>query len=213
MVSRPVLPKVLALSGATPALAESDRLESAEYDHPGWPTQIAKRLTLETVRLVEPELTAARLREGRWSDVEVAGGQLGGLDLTGTSLRRVRYVRTRMSGAILAEAEIKDVTFEDAKLDLANFRHATLMRVQFVRCQLTEAAFGGARLMDVVFTNCDLTSAEFSAATLRQVDLRGCTLTSLSGITGLRGGTLSADQMIALMPELAAELGIKLENN
>lgn len=204
---------MLAHAAAVSDLAESDRLESAEYNHPSWPAQISKRLTLETVRLVEPELTAARLREGSWSDVEVAGGQLGGLDLTGTSLRRVRYGRTRMSGAILAEAEIKDVTFEGTKLDLANFRHATLMRVQFVRCQLTEAAFGGARLTDVIFTNCDLTSAEFSAATLRQVDLRGCTLTSLSGITGLRGGTLNTDQMIGLLPELAAELGIKLENN
>lgn len=212
LVSEPVLPQELS-SAAAAVLERAGRLEASEYNRPAWPAQDAPRLTLDTVRLIEPDLTAARLREGSWTDVEVSGGQLAGLDLTGTSLRRVRLLRPRLSGAVLAEAELKDVIIRDAKLDLANFRHATLTRVRFIDCQLTEAAFGGAKLFDVTFTGCDLSSAEFSAANLRQVDFHGSTLTSLQGVAGLRGGTVNADQMIGLLPELAAELGIKLENN
>ena len=196
-----------------PTLEAAHVLENALYDRPAWAGQTSHRLTMETVRLIEPDLTAAKFREGGWIDIEVSGGQLGGLDLTGASLRRVAVARARLSGAVFSEAELKDVTFEDAKLDLANFRHGMLTRVKFLRCQLVEAAFGGAKLTDVTFTGCDLVGAEFANAKLVRVDLRSSTLANILGFSGLGGATIDTQQMIGLLSEFAAELGIKVDDN
>jgi uncharacterized protein YjbI with pentapeptide repeats len=213
LVSKPDLPKVLPVVAPVPILEPAATIENAEIHQPTWAGQTSKRLTLDTVRLVDPDLTSASLREGGWSDVEISGGQLGGLNLTGTSLRRALIARARLSGVVFTETEIKDVTFEDAKLDLANFRHAKLSRVQFIRCQLIDAAFGGAQLTDVTFTNCDLTSAEFAGAHMKRVDLRSSTLASIQGIGGLAGAIINSNQMITLLPEFAANLEIEVKND
>lgn len=212
-IARPTLPKYLPPLTASAVLDPATTLEVVEIQHPSWPAQTAKRLRLEGVRLIEPDLTAAVLREGGWSDVQILGGQLGGLDLTGTSVRRAEISRARLSGAVFIESELRDITIEDCKLDLANFRHAKLLNVHFIRCQLIDADFGGATLHNVEFTACELVSADFSGATLRSVDLRSSTLHSLKGIAGLKGGTLSYDQMVTLLPELAATLEIIVKND
>ena len=212
-IIKPNLPRQLPSTESLLTLGPSRTLESCEIGHSAWAAQTANRLQLDAVRLVEPDLTAAILREGGWADVEVMGGQLAGLNLTGSSLRRVHLERARLSGAVFVETQLKDVAFEDAKLDLINFRFANLSRVSFVRCQLIEADFSGAKLAGVSFTGCDLTAADFSGALLRQVDLRSSTLGSLKGIGGLKGAIISSDQMIALLPEFTAALGVEVNNN
>jgi len=192
-----------------PALA----LEGVEIDQANWAGQKSKLAHIDSVRLIEPDLTGAILREGGWEDVEIIGGQLGGLNLTGSSLRRGLIQRARLSGIVLAETELKDITVEDTKLDLANFRFAKLSRVRFIRCQLIDADFGAAHLVGVDFTNCDLTSADFSGATIKQVDLRSSVVRQIKGIGGLKGATINYDQMITLVPELAAGLGIEVKND
>ena len=118
-----------------------------------------------------------------------------------------------MSGAIFAETQLRDVVVEDAKLDLANFRFAKLSNVKFSHCMLAEADFGTARLENVTFESCDLTAADFFGASLHKVDLRGAAVASLKGILGLKGAIVSYDQMIILLPELAAALGIDIKKD
>lgn len=69
-----------------------------------------------------------------------------------------------------------------------------------------------AQLTDVIFTGCDLTAAEFSGTVNKHVDLRGSTLVSIHGIGGLASTTISTEQMIGLLPEFAAELGIVIND-
>jgi len=188
-------------------------LEGVEIDHVIWAGQKSRLVHFDSVRFIEPDLTGAALREGGWEDVEISGGQLGGLNLTGSSLRRLLIQRVRMSGVVLAETELKDIIIEDTKLDLANFRFAKLARVRFVRCQLIDADFGAAQLVDVDFINCDLTSADFSGVTMQRVDLRSSVVQQIKGIIGLKGATINYDQMITLVPELASGLGIEVKND
>lgn len=211
--TQPTLPRELPAQAPPIILETAASLEHAEITRASWAGQTAKRLSVDSVRLTEPDLTAAQLHDGGWVDVEIAGGQLGGLNLSGSSWRRVRVSRARLSGAVFTESELKDVTFEDAKLDMANFRYAKLKNVQFIRCQLAEAGFAGAHLTDVTFAECDLTSAEFSGAVNKHVDLRGNTLLSINGIAGLAHATISTEQMIGLMPELAANLGLDVKDD
>jgi len=212
-INQPNLPKPMPKSRPTVKVEPGLVLEGVEIEHANWAGQKSKLAHIDSVRLIEPDLTGAVLREGGWEDVEISGGQLGGLNLTGSLLRRIHITRARMSGIVLAETEIKDLTIEDAKLDLANFRFAKLSRVQFVRCQLIDADFGSAHLVDVDFTNCDLTSADFSGAILKSVDLRSSVVQQIKGIGGLKGATINYDQMITLVPELAAGLGIEVKND
>jgi uncharacterized protein YjbI with pentapeptide repeats len=212
-ITQPNLPKQLPQAGALSKLEPGLTLEGVECAEVAWAGQKSKLAHIDSVRLIDPDLTTAVLRQGGWEDVEISGGQLGGLNLTGSSLRRVLIQRARMSGVVLAETELKDITIEDTKLDLANFRFAKLSRIQFVRCQLIDADFGASQLVDVDFTNCDLTSADFSGATLKRVDLRSSTVQQIKGIGGLKGATINYDQMITLVPELAAGLGIEVKND
>ncbi len=212
-LSQPNLPKSIPQLVPIAKLGPAPTLEGVEIDRPNWPGQNAKLAHFDSIRLIEPDLTGAILREGGWEDVEINGGQLGGLNLTGSAMRRILIRRARMSGAILAETELKDIIIEDTKLDLANFRFAKLFRVQFVRCQLVDADFVAAQLIDVDFTNCDLTSVDFSGATMKHVDLRSSIVRQIKGIGGLKGATINYDQMITLVPELAAGLGIEVKND
>jgi uncharacterized protein YjbI with pentapeptide repeats len=212
-ITQPNLPEHMPKGAALTDLEPAVTLEGVECDQVDWAGQKSKLAHIDSVRLIEPDLTGAILREGRWEDVEVSGGQLGGLNLTGSSLRRLLIQRARMSGVVLAETELKDIIIEDTKLDLANFRFSKLSRVRFVRCQLIDADFGAAQLVDVDFTNCDLTSADFSGATMKRVDLRSSVVQHIKGIGGLKGATINYDQMITLVPELAAGLGIEVKND
>lgn len=212
-IRQPNLPKQLPQAATLSSLEAAITLEGVECDQIAWAGQKSRLAHLDSVRLVNPDLTGAILREGGWEDVEISGGQLGGLNLTGSSLRRLLIQRARMSGVVLAETELKDVTIEDAKLDLANFRFSKLSRVRCVRCQLVDADFGAAQLVDVDFTNCDLTSADFSGVTMKRVDLRSSVVQQIKGIGGLKGATINYDQMITLVPELAAGLGIEIKND
>jgi uncharacterized protein YjbI with pentapeptide repeats len=204
----PSLPRQLMQGRAPVEINDGLQLENLELSGIDWASQSAARAQLATLRLIDPDLTASILREGGWSDIEVVGGQLSGMNLTGSSWRRMSLTRARLSGIVCAETELKDVTFIDAKIDLANFRFASLRRVHFLRCYLAEADFATAKLVDVSFADCDLTNAGFSGANMTRVDFRGSALLAIKGIGGLKGAEISTQQAIGLLPEFAAELGI-----
>ncbi len=188
-------------------------IESCIINQPQWASQIARRVTFDTIHLVEPDLTAAQLRESGWSDVLIEGGELGGLNLSNSSWRRMEVKQARLSGIIMTETELKDVAFQDIKLDLANFRFAKLAHTTFVRCNLRDIDFAGAQLESIIFQDCDLSGADFSGAHLKHVDLRTSHIEALKGLDGLKGAILSYDQLMMLAPELAAHSGIIIKND
>jgi uncharacterized protein YjbI with pentapeptide repeats len=211
-VASPNLPAQLAESPLD-RLENGITIESVKVVGASWVTQTARRATFDVVHLVDPDLTSAKLRDSGWSDVVVEGGEMSGLDITGSSWRRVAVSRARLSGIIFAEAQLGSITITDAKLDLANFRFATLKQVEFIRCSFTDADFAAAKLESVTFTDCQLAGCDFAGMTAKNVDLTSSAVERVNGVSGLRGVTLTYEQMISLVPELAADLGIKIQKD
>lgn len=105
---------------------------------------------------------------------------------------------------------MQDVVFEECRLDLANFRFAKFKRVKFIDCELTEADFQGAEFTDTSFENSQIERVEFSNTRHMRTDLTSSTLTDVRGWASLKGATIDAVQLMAVSPELAATLGIKI---
>jgi len=135
---------------------------------------------------------ACDLSETGWQDVALAGCALAGAQVYTASLRRV--------------------TFTDCKLDSVNFRSATLTEVTFENCLLRDVEFGSATLKRVRFGGSTLQRAIFTKASCTGVDLRGATLGISSGFESLSGVTIDSVQLVGLAPQLAAHLGITVED-
>jgi uncharacterized protein YjbI with pentapeptide repeats len=207
IISSPKLPVRLQPCSA-PDLVPAVTLEQAQYSRLNWSNGQSKRPSFDAVRFLDPDMTSASLREGGWADVEITGGLLAGLDLTGSTIRRTHISGVRASGIIVAETEGKDISISSSKLDLANFRFATWSRVEFKNCSFKDADFAASKLADVVFSNCELSGCDFSGATLTRVDLRTSLLGDLKGASGLKGATITSGQLMGLAPVLALHIGI-----
>lgn len=146
---------------------------------------------LSEVELAQVALTVVRAARGQWRDV-VVSGRLGSVEAYETELRSVHVVGCRISYLNLRGAQLLDVGFTDCVIDELDLTQATARRVRFDTTRV-----------DVL----DLQHAE-----LQDVDLRGATLATITGVTHLRGTTVTGDQLALLAPLLAGELGIDVED-
>ena len=202
------LPEVLD----APALDNDANFEAVTIRVPDWTGVQTRRVDLDGVSIEQGVLNGAVLAESSWLDVRVTGVQAGGLNVSGLVARRVLVDTSRLSGCILSDATLEDLQWRSCKLDMTNFRFAKLKNVIFKDCDLTDADFAGANLDNVMFASCTLERADFSAASMHDVDLTGSELVDLKGIKGLAGATIADEQLIALAPAIALELGIKLKD-
>src|ERR1017187_2121518 len=96
-VESPKLPSELPKYDS-PKIDSDKKLENAEVTGLDWATKEVKRLSFDTLSLINPDLTSAKLRSGGWADVRILGGTLAGANLTGSNLRRVEVTKARASG-------------------------------------------------------------------------------------------------------------------
>jgi uncharacterized protein YjbI with pentapeptide repeats len=166
---------------------------------------------VEEARLVALDLSEAKLRGLRLTDVE--GGDVSAVngDWRGAEIKRVSFRGARLTGLDLGEARIEEARFVGCKLDYANFRHAVIEHVSFEDCVLANADFQGARLYAVRFSRCQLGAADFSKAELAHVDFRGSELALAGSVLGLRGAIVDPLQLMELSRPMAHELGILVE--
>jgi uncharacterized protein YjbI with pentapeptide repeats len=122
----------------------------------------------------------------------------------------VAFEGVRMTGATLTEVEAEDVLLRGCRLDLAGFRAAVISRVAFEDCVLDEADFYGATLRHARFTGCRMRRLELEQAQMLAVDLRGSELDDVHG--ELRGTIIDSVQLAGLAHQLAARLGIKVDD-
>jgi uncharacterized protein YjbI with pentapeptide repeats len=154
--------------------------------------------------------TAPLLAFGDLTDAEVEDVDWANRSGRGISMRRLVVRRSRLTGAELGESELADVRFLDCRLDLVGLRHATLQRVRFEDCRLTECDLSGARLVDVAFERCELRGASLRSVSLERVSFERCDLLGLRGADGLRGASMTWEDVLANAPTLAAAVGIEL---
>jgi uncharacterized protein YjbI with pentapeptide repeats len=110
----------------------------------------------------------------------------------------------------LFESNWRSVRISHSKLGYLNFRSAELLDVEFVDCTIDELDLGGAKATRVAFTNTSIRSLDVARATLLDFDLRGAEFSSIRGVDGLRGATITELQLAELAPIIAGHLGIQL---
>lgn len=149
------------------------------------------RVTFGDCRIEEVNAPVLEAPESGWWNTAVIGGRIGSAELYGATFRSVKFERAKLGYLNLRRAKIKDVEFRDVHIDELDAGGATLERVSFVDCTIDTLVLGGAKLKDV--------------------DLRGARLRMLSGISSLKGATVSCEQLMDLAPIMAGELGLRIE--
>lgn len=135
-----------------------------------------------------PAVSGAR---SGWRDVEVRDSRFGSVEVYDASWRGIRFTRCKLGYVNLRAAELLDVAFVDCTIDDLDLMDATARRVSFDGSRLATLNASGARLTDV--------------------DLRGADLGQVVGLEGLRGATISAEQLHLMAPAFAALAGINVE--
>lgn len=173
---------------------------------------LAEERELEGVAIAGTVLDGVQLRGLRLVDVRGERVSASSGDWRESGLQRVELREARLTGLDLGEAKLREARFVGCKLDYANFRFAAVEYVSFEDCVLVRADFQGAKLTSVRFEGCQLGEADFTKATLDRVDFRGSDVAGLGGsLLGLRGAIVDSLQLMDLSPQLAAELGIAVE--
>jgi uncharacterized protein YjbI with pentapeptide repeats len=103
---------------------------------------------------------------------------------------------------------LHDVAVRESVADMSVWRFAKLERVEFTNCRLAQSDWNSAELKHVSFVGCDLTDADFNHAQLDAVSFATCNFDGIRGVTGLRGATVDAANLVDLTVPMAAALGI-----
>jgi uncharacterized protein YjbI with pentapeptide repeats len=200
-------------------------LELAELDEL-LPGDLLEGKRAEVVDLVERRLTdlaveecvlerlvadGAELRGTRFRDVVVGVLDAAVLKASATTWRSVRIGSGRVGSAELYDGDLDDVEFAGLKLGFVNLRGARLNDVVFRDCTFDELDVDGARLNRVAFEGCTIGELAGNAAEVRHVDLRGARLDGIGRLQGLRGATISDEQVWALAPLFAREAGFRVD--
>jgi uncharacterized protein YjbI with pentapeptide repeats len=166
--------------------------------------------TLEQARLVDADLSGARLKGLRLMDVAIERGNLANLVAPEPVLRRVAVTGARLTGVQWTRGSITDVHLRDCRIDLATFAGSTFERVTFEGCMLAQAEFREALLRSVRFEHCDLTEADLTGVRIDGCELRSCTLDGLAGAERLRGAAIPWADLVGHAGVFAAALGIRV---
>jgi uncharacterized protein YjbI with pentapeptide repeats len=171
----------------------------------------ATRININASRMQRVTLTGAILEKLELTDVvcdRIEGAALGTYK---ANLFRVGMTDCRFTGAEFAESYIEDCLFRNVKFDGTGFRFAAFKRVRFEQCIVRGADFSNAKLAHVTFSGCDFEATNFTSATCNLVDISSEDILQVKGLLGLKGATISAEQLIQLAPLLASELGFEVK--
>lgn len=159
-------------------------------------------------RLRQVTIDRASMTGVSFTEVELLRLQAPHIDAPRSSWRNVEILGSRIGAAELYDSLLDGVHLSDSKLDLINLRSAELMDVMFENCWIGELDITGARLLRVGFRNCTLDTLSATGAKLEHVDLRGSQLRRIIGLEGLRGASISDQQLLEMAPSLAEMAGL-----
>jgi uncharacterized protein YjbI with pentapeptide repeats len=137
------------------------------------------------------DVVALSAVESGWWNAEVRQSRFGSAELYGSVLRNVDFVRCKLGYVNLRGASLTDVAFTDCIIE----------DLDLMRASATRVAFSGTRIARL----------ELSGSKLEDVDLRGARLADIGSLEGLRGATITLEQLLEIAPALAESLGIKVE--
>lgn len=148
---------------------------------------------LDHAHLVDTTLTECRAgvlrsRSGTWRDVTLAGCRIGAMEVYGSGWDRVRVT--------------------GGKIDYLNLRDARVHDLHLAGCTIGDLDLAGAKVRTLTTEDCDVRRLDLTRTTLSGADLRGARLRALDGVAGLRGATISEQQLLDLAGSLAGHLGV-----
>lgn len=167
------------------------RLSDSQVTSLACHTWKAPALTLINCRLERLDVVALSAPNAGWSNTEVLGSRIGSIEAFDADLRQVAFIGCKLGYVNLREATLNDVTFTD--------------------CVIEDLDLARARVKRVSLAGCRITRLELSNSTLSDVDLRGAEVADITSPEGLRGVTISPDQLFDLAPILAARIGLIVE--
>lgn len=151
----------------------------------------APALTLINCRLEQLDLVALAAPNAGWANTEVRTSRIGSIEAY--------------------DADLRQVAFTGCKLGYVNLREAILNDVSFADCVIEDLDLSRAKATRVALAGCRITRLELGHSSLHDVDLRGAVIADVTNPEGLRGATISPDQLFDLAPILAARLGVIVE--
>lgn len=170
-----------------------------------------KSAVLQNTKLVKCSLVQTIVEKLQLQDCVIESCNLTAGHFAEASWHVVNLINTRASGMQLQNSLLKHVIFKNCKLDVVNLRFAKLENVVFESCVVTDLDLYKSQLKNVQFIDCDLIGLEFSEAHLQNVDLTRSRLVSIKGLRGLKGATISSEQLMQLAPALAQEIGLLVQ--
>lgn len=125
------------------------------------------------------------------------------------SVWRDTLLAIRRVGAFLSTgATWSSVRVRGGRLDLVDLSGAKLATVAFEGCSIGELDLGTVEARDLVLEDSQIELLDVTNARLVRADLTRASIGAVRGVAGLRGATVTPEQLIDLAPLLAAQLGI-----
>lgn len=197
---------------------------------PGDPGELERDADLDGVRFADLAVATLDLQGARVASSQWAGLTADELDVRGASFSEVELDRVNVPVVRAARSQWRDVVVS-GRLGSVEAYEAQWRSVHVTGCKLSYLNLRGGSVTDLAFTDCvieELDLVEVVArrvrlsgtrvghlnvqhADLQDVDLRGATFDGVDGVLGLRGATVSHDQLMLLAPLLAAGLGLDVE--
>ena len=156
-------------------------------------------------------LTDTQLRGARFVDTLVAASFAPTLLAGRTTWRDSSVQSPRWGSAEMFDADLNSVHLRGGKIDYLNLRGSRLSNVIIEDCQIGELDLGGVRADRVAIRNCRIGTLDLTRATCVNVDIRGSEFSTVNGLEGLRGVTVSEEQLALLAPVLASHLGLVVD--
>ena len=127
------------------------------------------------------------------------------------TLREVTIDGSRIGSAELYEAAFSSVSIASSKLGFVNLRASKLADVLFTGCTIDELDVSGSKITRMAFVGTTIGTLDLTNSSLTHVDLRGAEIGHIVGLPGLRGATVSNEQLTELAPLFAEHLGLLVE--
>lgn len=166
----------------------------------------------EGCALDDVRITETNLRASRFTDTTIVRLNAPILKAARSTFREVTIDGSRIGSAEMFEASLNSVHVSGSKLGFLNLRTSILQDVQFTGCSIDELDLGGAKITRVAFAETSIATLTLTNTTIKHLDLRGAEIGRVEGLEGLRGVTVSPDQLVMLAPSFAAHFGLIVED-
>jgi len=170
-----------------------------------------KRVSIDESQITKTSFSGVNIEKLATKDCVYKDCDFTASSLADSTWHVVEIIGARCSGTQLQNSTFKNVLFKGCKIELANFRFSRLENVIFEDCMINDIDFYSANLKNVVFDGSSIENISFAGARLKNVDLSGARIDSVKNSAGLKGATISYEQLTALSPYFAQELGILIK--